>query len=200
VVWINPNNPTGQVLLPERLLAWRERLARCGGWLVVDEAFVEGFEGHSLAKMVGGDGLVVLKSVGKFFGLAGLRAGAVLTNKALAHGFFAELGPWPVSGPARFVMTQMLEDQQWQAQTQHTLTLFSERMQNVLSDVGLGSSSGTLLFQYVEHPKAIELHSGLCRQGILVRLFEHPCALRVGLPANEPEWRRLGQALRNAVE
>ena len=73
MVLVQPNNPTGALFARSRLLDWHARLARRGGWLVVDEAFIDPTPDASLAPMAGADGLVVLRSLGKFFGLAGAR-------------------------------------------------------------------------------------------------------------------------------
>ncbi|WP_320158919.1 threonine-phosphate decarboxylase CobD [Marinobacter litoralis] len=195
VVWINPNNPTGQVLSPERLMAWRQRLARRGGWLVVDEAFVEGLPGHMLDPWAGAANLIILRSLGKFFGLAGIRAGAALLERELAKHVNHELGPWPVSGPARYLMKRVLQDENWQAEALIKQKEASARLSALLEQHGLGHPSGALLFQTVRHPQAAEIADSLARCGILVRCFDTPEALRFGLPANEAGWTRLTAAL-----
>ncbi|MEQ9547877.1 MAG: threonine-phosphate decarboxylase CobD [Marinobacter sp.] len=195
LVWINPNNPTGEAIEPERLLRWHQRLRRRGGWLVVDEAFVDGCPELSLGFAAGRDGLVVLRSLGKFFGLAGVRAGAVLTGSELAERLRNTIGPWTVSGPARYVMGLALGDEQWQAGTAERLLVDSQRLGQLLSAHGLDGSGGALLFRYVQHPRSAELADALARQGVLVRQFDQPPALRFGLPGSEAEWERLEQAL-----
>ena len=182
LVWINPNNPTGETIEPERLLHWHQRLRRRGGWLVVDEAFVDG-------------GLAVLRSFGKFFGLAGVRAGAVLAGQELAERLRNAIGPWTVSGPARYVMSRALKDERWQTIIAKRLSADIQRLERLLSDHGLDASSGTLLFRYVPHPRSAELAEALAAQGVLVRRFDQPPALRFGLPGSEAEWQRLSQAL-----
>ncbi|MEX2475757.1 threonine-phosphate decarboxylase CobD [Marinobacter sp.] len=195
LVWINPNNPTGQTVDPERLLRWHQRLQRRGGWLIVDEAFVDGYPKLSLGFATGREGLVVLRSLGKFFGLAGVRAGAVLTGPALAERLRYAIGPWTVSGPARYVMRQALADKRWQAATAERLAVDSQRLGCLLAAHGLDGSSGTLLFRYVQHLRSAELADGLATQGILVRRFDQSPAVRLGLPGSEAEWERLARAL-----
>jgi len=195
VVWINPNNPTGETIAPERLLRWQKRLQSRGGWLIVDEAFIDGYPELSLGYATGREGLVVLRSFGKFFGLAGVRAGAVLTAPALAERLRGEIGPWTVSGPARFVMRQALTDEHWRQAAAERLSADSRRLENLLMAHGLEIAGGTRLFRYVRHPRAAELSDVLARQGILVRRFDCPPALRFGLPGPEAEWQRLSQAL-----
>lgn len=197
LVWIQPNNPSGQVVTPERLLGWHQRLVRRGGWLVVDEAFAEGVANVSVAAHAGTPGLVVLKSLGKFYGLAGLRAGAVLTDASIAAALRHTIGPWVVNGPARYLMARAMADDAWRASTVARLTTHSERLHTLLSQAGLPPAGGTLLFRYVVTDRAQAIADALAREGILVRRFEQPAALRFGLPGREDDWQRLSDALRS---
>lgn len=195
LVWINPNNPTALTLPRQRLLDWHEQLVARGGWLIVDEAFAEGQPDISLADRAGMPGLIVLRSIGKFYGLAGVRAGAVLTNNEIAQALKARLGPWALSGPARYLMAEALQDQPWQAQTKRRLAADSQRLDQLLASHSLAGSTGTLLFRYVPHPEARPIADYLASKGILVRCFDDPLAVRFGLPGDGAEWQRLEQAL-----
>lgn len=97
LVVVNPNNPTGLSLTPQRLLDWHARLAQRGGWLVVDEAFMDITPQLSLASQAHQVGLIVLRSFGKFFGLAGVRLGFVLAERNLLKLLAEQVGPWAVS-------------------------------------------------------------------------------------------------------
>ena len=198
VVAVNPNNPSGRLLGRERLLAWHERLAARGSWLVVDEAFMDAAPDESLAGDAPRPGLVVLRSLGKFFGLAGLRVGFVLAERPLLVELEERLGPWAVSHPARWVAARALNDRSWQAAERERLTASSERLARLLADAGLASTGGCALFHYVESPRAAEIADRLAREAILVRRFGEPSALRFGLPGGEVEWARLGEALNQA--
>ena len=195
LVWINPNNPTGQVVDPDRLLSWHQRLQRRGGWLIVDEAFVDATPELSVGYATDRPGLIVMRSLGKFFGLAGLRAGAAVGDPDIIRRLGAMIGPWSISGPARFIMGQALADAQWQAATMERLHSESQRLADCLSRHGIEGAAGTVLFRYVRHGQAADIAGELARRGILVREFENPAALRFGLPGSEPEWTRLEQAL-----
>lgn len=192
---VNPNNPTGERFSAGQLLAWHARLAGRGGWLVVDEAFMDVTPGDSLAAQTGADGLVVLRSLGKFFGLAGARVGFVLAWPALLRQLAALFGPWAVNHPAREVVRLALSDLPWQQAARAELTQHSARLAALLSAAGLPPQGGTPLFHYVPTPAAAAIHDALARQGILVRRFEQPAALRFGLPGGESEWFRLASAL-----
>ncbi len=200
LVWIQPNNPTGLVIEPARLLAWHRRLAARGGWLVVDEAFAEGQPSLSIARWAGQPGLVILKSLGKFYGLAGLRAGAAVTDAHLGEALRRCLGPWALSGPARYLMARAITDRPWQDRTLARLQRDSERLHTLLAGHGLEPAGGSLLFQYVRHPHALAVAEALAEHGILVRAFDQPPALRFGLPASEPQWHRLSVTLTKVID
>lgn len=191
----NPNNPTGQRYGVHELLAWQADLAQRGGWLIVDEAFLDATPEHSLAPHTGQPGLIVLRSLGKFFGLAGARVGFVLAWPELLAAIEDLLGPWPISGPARLVAAKALEDVPWQAATRQRLAQEATRLTALMIEAGLTPSGGTVLFQWVQTPCAVEFHDALARQGILTRLFQDPASLRFGLPATDAEWVRLEAAL-----
>lgn len=195
VVLVNPNNPTGARFTPTQLLDWHRRLAARGGWLIVDEAFVDATPAHSLAAHAGSPGLVVLRSLGKFFGLAGARLGFVLAAPALCRALAERLGPWTIAGPARHAARAALADRDWQASMRARLAADGERLATLLRRAGLGEPSGTPLFQWIRTEHAHAVHDALARQGVLVRRFDDPPSLRFGLPGTETAWARLADAL-----
>ncbi|HUE93979.1 threonine-phosphate decarboxylase CobD [Pseudomonas sp.] len=192
---INPNNPTGRRFAPEQLLSWHARLAERGGWLVVDEAFIDCTPEHSLAAFSERSGLIVLRSFGKFFGLAGIRLGFVLAQPTVLEQLAELLGPWAISGPSRVVATALLQDHAGQRLQRERLLADGERLATLLSAQGFAPTGGCALFQFCCTPSAAELHEFLAAQGILTRLFASPLSLRFGLPADEQGWQRLQQAL-----
>jgi len=195
----NPNNPSGERFPPDTLLAWRRRLAARGGWLVVDEAFIDAEPHLGIARHAGEEGLIVLRSLGKFFGLAGARVGFVAAWPALLAQMQEALGPWAINGPARVVARLALQDGPWQQHTRERLHRDSARLATLLTQHGLAPTGGTPLFQWIRTDRAAALHEALARQGILTRLFDAPASLRFGLPGTESEWGRLEMALRTAI-
>jgi cobalamin biosynthetic protein CobC len=184
IVLANPNNPDGYRYPPDLLLEIADGLAARGGFLVVDEAFADADPEISVARHAGKPGLVVLRSLGKFYGLAGLRLGFALTTAALAAQLAAAMGPWAVSGPALAIGAQALRDAAWAAETRDRLTLASARLADLLRQNGGALIGGTALFQLIRHPQAAALYDHLGRQGILTRPFEDEAQwLRFGLPA-----------------
>jgi cobalamin biosynthetic protein CobC len=194
---VNPNNPDGRVVPCTRLLALAEKLRTKGGLLVVDEAFMDvGPRAESLAGDVAEGSVVVLRSFGKFFGLAGVRLGFALADAATANRLEAQLGPWAVSGPALDYGVLALSDSRWQETMRRQLADEAERLDALFHRFGVPVAAGTSLFRFVEFDGAQGLFRALGERGILLRHFSHrPTVLRVGLPACQEEWRRLETAL-----
>ncbi|QJD99422.1 threonine-phosphate decarboxylase [Massilia forsythiae] len=197
VVVCNPNNPTGDTIEAAQLLAWRAELAARGGWLVVDEAFGDTAPALSVAGHADAEGLVVLRSVGKFFGLAGLRLGFVAAAPRLLAQLADLLGPWAVSGPAQAVALDALRDRAWQAATQERLLRDGARMRTLLASSGI-EAGGTPLFHWWPEARPEAFHEHMARRAIWVRLFRQAArGIRLGLPAHEADWQRIERALRD---
>ncbi len=192
---VNPNNPSGLLFSRDELLRLHKKLAARGGWLLVDEAFMDATPAHSLASACPLPGLIVLRSLGKFFGLAGARVGFVLAEEKILQPLAEALGPWPIAAPSRLVATLALRDTDWQDATRLALPLASQRLTELLRAQGLQPSGGNSLFQWVCRADAANIHEQLARQGILTRLFDAPSSLRFGLPRDEAQWARLAAAL-----
>lgn len=193
----NPNNPTGKRYPVDLLLDWNAQLAARAAWLVVDEAFMDTTPQSSLASHSGQPGLWILRSLGKFFGLAGLRVGFLLGDPDALAQVESLLGPWTIAGPSRHIAQMALEDTGWQQKMREHLPAQSRQLVQLLNQYGFNPVGGTDLFQYVQHPAARQLQEALAREGVWTRYFANPAALRFGLPT-EAGWSRLKQALTNA--
>ncbi|HYH22501.1 MAG TPA: threonine-phosphate decarboxylase CobD [Azospirillum sp.] len=195
VVIVNPNNPDGRVVPAAVLLDLARRQAARGGWLVVDEAFADAMPEVSMAAEADRPGLVVLRSFGKFFGLAGVRLGFALGRPELADAVRRGVGPWAVSGPALAVGAAALSDRAWIETMRQRLVAETSALDVHLQRMDLSVSGGTPLFRLVTHDRAQDYHRAFGRAGILVRRFpEHPGWLRMGLPPDEAARERLAQA------
>lgn len=185
-VIVNPNNPDGRIVAQDTLLALAGTLQARGGFLIVDEAFADPHPETSIAAQCGRDGLIVLKSFGKFFGLAGLRLGFALTSPPLAAKLTQRMGPWAVSGPALAIARHAFTDTSALGAFSTRLTRRRTLLSAVFSGVGLKEIAGTDLFALVEHGRAHALFEALCAQHVLVRKFAYaPQWLRFGLPLDE---------------
>lgn len=180
----NPNNPDGRVIAASALAGCRLS--------IVDEAFADVTPAVGMAPR---DGVLVLRSFGKFYGLAGLRLGFLLAERGMAARVRSALGPWAVSGPALAIGTRALRDADWRAATRARLERDARRLDEVLTGAGLRLVGGTSLFRLVEGDAAA-IAEDLARAGILVRRFaSHPRWLRFGLPADAAGFERLNRAL-----
>ncbi|MBS1207632.1 MAG: L-threonine-O-3-phosphate decarboxylase [Proteobacteria bacterium] len=189
----NPNNPTGGLIAPDMLRAWHARLSARGGLLIVDEAFIDATPEQSVLSDARQPGLVVLRSLGKFWGLAGVRCGFIAAEDHLLDELSARLGPWTVSGPARWVAQRALADRVWQQTQILQLAASSERLANLLNAHGLRSPSGCALFRWVPTALASELFEAFAQRAVLLRKYDE--GLRFGLPGNEPQWQQLEAVL-----
>jgi cobalamin biosynthetic protein CobC len=191
----NPNNPTGALIPPAVLLGWAAELGARGGWLVVDEAFGDTMPELSIAAYAGQPGLIVLRSVGKFFGLAGLRLGFVAAEAPLLAALGDMLGPWAVSGPAQQIALAALRDTHWQQAAQERLARDGAKLRGLLAASGI-AASGTPLFHWWAEPHPEEFHEHMARRAIWVRLFRQAArGIRLGLPAGAHDWDRIEGAL-----
>ena len=196
VVVCNPNNPDGRQWSPDRLRVAQERLAAKGGWLIVDEAYMDLEPESSMLAGQSTDGLVVLRSFGKFYGLAGARLGALFASPSILEAMSERLGVWPVSGPTLAIGAEAYINRSWQADTRQRLASARAELDRVLRRHGLDVVGGTDLFRFVRTPSAESWWLGLAGQGIYTRRFDW-CdkSLRIGLPASDEALERLCNAL-----
>jgi cobalamin biosynthetic protein CobC len=194
---VNPNNPDGRVIQRGQLLALAAAMRAKGGLLVVDEAFMDvGPRQESVAGDVEQGGIVVLRSFGKFFGLAGLRLGFAIGDAPLVKRLDMQFGPWAVAGPALEYGIRALADIGWQDEMRASLAGQAARLDALFGRFGVPVSGGTTLFRFLTVPAAARLFAVLGECGVLLRHFaDRPCVLRAGLPGRQEEWRRLESAL-----
>jgi cobalamin biosynthetic protein CobC len=190
---VNPNNPDGRLSESARLLSLHARLAEQGRILIVDEAFMDlDRRGQSLAARLPQSHVVVLRSFGKTYGLAGVRLGFAIASADLAVLLRGGLGSWPVSGPAIRIGRVALADDGWPEEARLRLEGEAARLDRLLRRYGFEISGGTTLFRLVRHRRAAHVFESLAQGGILVRPFpESPGQLRLGIPREWESWLRL---------
>ncbi|TWA99243.1 threonine-phosphate decarboxylase CobD [Bradyrhizobium stylosanthis] len=189
---VNPNNPDGRCFAPKDLLALLPRVGR----LVVDESFVDAVPHLSLAPQADRPGLLILRSFGKFYGLAGLRLGFAIGNAADIGKLAAAVGPWPVSGAAIAIGCRALRDDAWGEATSARLARDCARLDDMARAQDWTLIGGTPLFRLYETPDALAAQERLARGQIWSRVFaQKPTWLRLGLPGSEAEWLRLAEVL-----
>lgn len=197
VVVVNPNNPTGRVYAPADLETLAARLAGWGGLLVIDEAFADLTPEMSLAGSESAN-IVVFRSFGKFFGLAGIRLGFVIARDDLVTAFTDRLGPWSVSGPAlHYARDLMARDPE---PLRAAIRMRAGTLSDLLSSAGLEVRGTAGLFSLIALPNAQQLHEHLCLNHILTRKFDYcDTWLRFGLTPDADADQRLATALSTYV-
>ncbi len=200
-VVVDPNNPDGRTHPLAERRARAAALAARGGLLVADEAFADLEPVESLCPHVTAPdlapGLVVLRSFGKTYGLAGLRLGFAVAEPGTAARIAASLGPWAVSGPALAIGGAALADTEWRAQAARARAADAGRLDRLIVRGGGRVVGGTVLFRTADFPDGPDLYRRLAAAGIAVRRFaERPERLRFGLPSGTAAWCRLSRVLR----
>lgn len=191
-----PNNPDGQTFRLDALIEAAAALAKRGGYLVVDEAYADLDPALSLCAQLRAENIIVLRSFGKFYGLAGLRLGAVVSHCRVLETLGTLYGDWPVSALALEVGAQAYEDAEYARQTRNKLAQARTQLDALLQVAGVRVSGGTDLFCYVDTPEAMSLYEHLARAGIYVRRFEWSAThLRFGIPGSSDAQARLASAL-----
>jgi cobalamin biosynthetic protein CobC len=196
-VVVNPNNPNGRVTDRATLMRMAAQLKSRGGWLVVDEAFADVVPDISAVALCPDWPVVILRSFGKFYGLAGVRLGFAIGAPAIVERIAAALGPWACSGPALLIGTAALADQPWAERMRHALQVQADKLDKVLVKAGFAIAGGTPLFRLARHDNALQLHTALARRHIWCRSFDWADdLLRFGLPGDAAGLDRVAAALR----
>jgi len=201
VILVNPNNPDGQLIDVKSLLEIARTLTERGGYLVLDESFADTVPGASILPHVGEENVIVLRSFGKFYGLAGLRLGFLAGPPAITGVVSSHLESWSVSGPALEIGAKALRDTEWREATIRTLADEMADLTIALSENHLSVFGGTPLYALAGLRNAKVLHEALARRHIWTRVFDYaPTWIRLGLPGGPENLQRLSDALSEAMK
>ncbi len=189
LVAVHPNNPDGRV--------WTEaELAGERALTVIDESFCDVMPEASLVHLAARPGVVVLKSFGKFWGLAGMRLGFAIARPETLARLAEMIGPWAVSGPALETGTAALSDTVWAEATRARLAGDADRLDAMMTRAGAEVVGGTTLFRLYDVGDAAAWQARLARHHIWSRIFPYSDRwLRLGLPGPAAHWTRLEEAL-----
>lgn len=191
-VVVNPNNPTGDLYAADALRA----LSQSVGHLLIDESFCDPHPEASVLRADQPPNLTVLRSFGKFYGLAGVRLGFVFGPSQIVAKLNELSGPWPVSGPAIEIGCTALADRAWQSATIARLVRDTARMDDLARTAGWRVAGGTTLFRLYEVDDAAKTQNQLARHRIWSRIFPYSDRwIRLGLPNGEDRWDQLAAAL-----
>lgn len=185
-VLVHPNNPDGRLWHPDDL---------CGSLRVIDESFCDIAPEASLIHTATDPNTLILKSFGKFWGLAGLRLGFVIGAPDALKRLSGMLGPWPVSGPALHIGAIALQDADWANETRIRLTQDAARLDTLMTAQSAQLVGGTSLFRLYHVDNAADWQTRLARHHVWSRVFPYnPNWLRLGLPAPR-HWAQVEAAL-----
>jgi len=196
VVLVNPNNPDGRVMSRAALAHIAALVKERGGWLVVDEAFADVEPETSVIELCADWPVVVLRSFGKFYGLAGLRLGFAVAPPEIVRQIALALGPWACSGPALNIGAAALRDREWADRARIAILRQASKLDDVLAGAGFTIVGGTGLFRLARRADASKVHAWLAARHIWCRRFDWADdLLRFGLPPGDHDLERLAAAL-----
>ena len=186
IVAVHPNNPDGRLWGADELDA---------PFVVIDESFCDVCPEQSLIHLAARPGTVVLKSFGKFWGLAGLRLGFVIGDPEIITKLSDLLGPWQISGPALSIGAEALSDPFWADSTRKRLAKDAARLDSLMTGSGADLLGGTDLFRLYRVKDALAAQDRLAQHHIWSRVFPYASDwLRLGLPPTHG-WAQLEAAL-----
>ncbi len=185
-VLVHPNNPTGRQWTADDVTA---------PLTVIDESFCDICPDASLMAEATRPGRIILKSFGKFWGLAGARLGFAIGDPALIARLADFIGPWAVSGPALSLGTAALQDHAWAEDARIRLANDAARLDTLMIGKGATVAGGTDLFRLYEVDDATAWQTRLAEGHVWSRIFPYSDTyLRLGLPAPD-RWDHLERAL-----
>ena len=189
-IFVSPNNPSGDWASEPEMAKFKTK--------IIDESFADIAPGSSFSHLAEQKDILIMKGLGKFWGLAGLRFGAVFGDPTLIQSLRERLGPWPVSGPALDIAAQALNDAGWAEQTRALLHLGAAKMDAIMEPL-ISDKRGTPLFRLYQVNNASELFEFFAGSKILTRVFPYSNNLiRLGLPKDETEFSVLADTVSKA--
>jgi cobalamin biosynthetic protein CobC len=186
LVAVHPNNPDGAVWSAADFTTQIT---------IIDESFCDVMPERSLVHLASRPNTVVLKSFGKFWGLAGLRLGFAIGDPAVIARLADLLGPWQVSGPALRIGAEALADPQWADAARARLAQDAHRLDQLVTAKGADLLGGTSLFRLYRVDDAAAWQDRLAQGHVWSRIFPYAGDwLRLGLPAPD-RWAQVEAAL-----
>ena len=189
-VIVHPNNPDGN----QHVISKQD--AKNTDLMIIDESFCDVTPDETLINLTDQNNVIVLKGLGKFWGLAGLRLGFAVAAPEKKKKITDRVGPWAISGPAQFIGQAALTDNSWIIKTRSRLREDSLRLDNLMIEYGNKPLGGTDLFRLYEVKNATKIQNTLAKKFIWTRIFPYSRNwLRLGIPGTEAQWAQLINAL-----
>ena len=185
---VNPNNPTGKVIADETLAGLSKKVRI----LIIDESF----KMFSSRRTLNFSNIIQINSLGKFFGLAGVRLGFVSGPSEFIKTVKEMLGPWPVSSLAAEIGIVALNDKVWISEMEKILVTESNALLEACSSKNWRLVGRTSLFHTYATSSCLEVEKQFAAHSIWVRTFDYSKTwVRLGIPTSENAWTRVKQAL-----
>ena len=189
-VYVHPNNPDGRLWSRDTILANHKTLT------IIDESFCDICPQDSHIDLAERPGFIILKGLGKFWGLAGVRLGFAVATPDTIMALEQMLGPWAISGPAQHIGRAALSDTAWADKTRAQLFEDATRLDRIVTRKFGANPRGTSLFRLYDVADAQACFEKLAQARILSRIFPYSKTLiRLGLPGPAADWARLQQVL-----
>lgn len=196
VAVISPHNPTGTVVPAERILAIADSLP-AGAALLADLAYVEFADRDPTTELLQRDNILVVRTLSKAWGLAGLRVGFVLGPPAVIADLRAGGAPFPLSAPSIWLAERALaRGDRVTATYVAAVRRERERLASALLASGAEPFESQANFVLASTDRAAALYRGFRQQGIAIRRFPNlPDLVRITLPGDEATFRHLLRVL-----
>jgi threonine-phosphate decarboxylase len=170
----NPANPTGRLYSPAEVEALYQLCRGAGCLLAVDEAFMDFCEEGSAKRLAAeGEGIIVLRSLTKFYALPGLRLGCAIGPPPLIARLAELQEPWSVNTCAQAAGIASLADPAYAAASRQLVATERTRLQAGLAALPwlrpFPAAANYLLVEAVRGPSAGELAGRLLAERILIR-------------------------------
>lgn len=168
-----PNNPTGGLIDLQTVSDLCDKMA--GKSIVIaDEAYIEFAQTESAARLIPlHDNLIVLRTLSKAYGMAGLRVGSIMAKAPLIQAIRGIMSPFPFSSAVLALAEQALNRHDWFGETVEKILVQREILRMRLGQHRLIESiyPSRTNFLLVKSPHAQDLQAWFAEQGIAVRHF-----------------------------
>ena len=196
VAVLTPDNPTGRAFTTRELLRLADALPP-EVVLLVDSAYAEFAEEDQTAALLEVPRAVMIRTMSKSWGLAGLRVGFAVGAKERIDVLRGFGGPYALTGPSVAIAMDRLRNgvEEMRGFVEYVRSR-RERLAGVIRGAGGQPQPSQTNFVFSSFPDARWIQRGMAAQGVLVRYFPHlPEYVRITVPRDDGEFRRVERAL-----
>ena len=194
----SPNNPTGLTVPRETL---KNLIERAEGLVILDEAYAE-FSGEGLmSEAPGYPNLLVIRTMSKAFGLAGLRVGYAVGAQPIVAEVEKSRGPFKVNSLAEATAVAALtKDLEWVKQHVAIAVQNRVRFVEMLQQNGFRSLPSSANFVLGPVPDAVQIANAMRAKGVAVRPFRALPRIGDGLRISIGSWPMMEATFAALVE